>query len=74
MRLPYRAMGNLNRRPFYFGTIIVGFAVLFSAECRISRMLYRARIFRFRKRPNLALSPFLTDIISPLMNSLLQFR
>jgi hypothetical protein len=46
--------------------MMVGFAALVSAVCRISRMLYRARIFRFRKRPNLALSPFLADIISPL--------
>jgi hypothetical protein len=37
-------------------------------------MRFRRRIFRFRNRPNLALSPFLADMIRSLANSTLQFR
>jgi hypothetical protein len=44
-------------------------AALLSIVSRISRTRFRRRIFRFRNRPNLALSPFLADIIPSFANS-----
>ena len=55
--------------PPYWDAAIAGFGILFSIASRISRTRFRRRIFCFRNRPNLALSPFLTDIIPSSANS-----
>ena len=60
--------------PSHLEALAVALAVVLCMASRISRMRFRRRILRFRNRPNLALSPFLSDMIPSLANSALRFR
>ena len=60
--------------PNYLEALVAALAVVLGIAFRISRMRCRRRILRFRNRPNLALSPFLADMIPSMLNSNLRFR
>jgi hypothetical protein len=63
-------MGSSANRevPRYLVATAAGSEVLLIMAFRNSRILFRTRILRDRFRPNLALSPFLCDIISSRAN------
>ena len=60
--------------PFHLEGLVAALAVVLCIASRISRTRCRRRILRFRNRPNLALSPFLADMIPSMLNSTLRFR